>query len=357
MSTSSLFLRDFDFDLPEALIAQHPVPNRADSRLLRVSRSGDFARGVFSDLPELLSPGDLLLINDTRVFRARFFGEKESGGKVEVLLERVLDARRAEAQIRASKPPREGARLFLARAFYARVTGRDDDLFALELEKESEDFWRLAERYGQTPLPPYITRLPTAEDEIRYQTVYAQNPGAVAAPTAGLHFDEALFARLAARGVQVARLTLHVGAGTFQPVRCESLAEHKMHRERYCIPAATAEAIARTREAGGKVIAVGTTSLRALESAARENGTVAAGEGETGLFITPGFRFRVVDRLITNFHLPRSTLFILVSAFAGRERIRAAYARAVAERYRFFSYGDAMLLDREAQGGAGEDAA
>ena len=340
-------IHDFDFVLPEELIAQHPAAERSGSRLLHVCGSNLQDR-LFTDLPTLIAPQDLLVLNDTRVIKARFLGQKESGGQIEVLLERILDARHAVAQVRASRAPKAGTRLVLAGgAFTVQVKGREGDFFALELE-EGKDFWELAESYGSLPLPPYINHTPEADDERRYQTVYAQNPGAVAAPTAGLHFDENLLEQLKAAGVETARLTLHVGAGTFQPVRVENIAEHKMHREHYTLPPETSEAIKNARARGGRVIAVGTTTLRALESAARDDdsGLVREGAGETEIFITPGYRFRVVDRLITNFHLPRSTLLMLVSAFAGLENIRAAYAHAIANRYRFFSYGDAMLLDR-----------
>jgi len=338
---------DFDFPLPPELIAQHPAATRTGSRLLHVA--GTQREDLrFTDLPGLLAPGDLLVFNDTRVIRARLFGQKDSGGQVEVLIERIVDARHALAQVRASKSPKPGTRLRLADAFEVTVSGRagaTGEFFALELP-EGGDFWQLTEAHGRLPLPPYITHAAGSDDESRYQTVFAREPGAVAAPTAGLHFDEALLATLRERGIGQAWLTLHVGAGTFQPVRVTNIAEHRMHSERFEIPPATVEAIAATRAGGGRVIAVGTTSLRALESAARD-GELAAGAAETDIFITPGYEFRVVDRLITNFHLPKSTLLMLVSAFAGYDAIRAAYAHAVAERYRFFSYGDAMLLERQ----------
>jgi S-adenosylmethionine:tRNA ribosyltransferase-isomerase len=345
-----LTLHDFDFALPEELIAQHPAMERSGSRLLQVFSERHFVDRQFSELPSLISPEDLLVMNDTKVIKARFWGRKETGGQVEILLERILDGQHAYVQIRASKAPKAGTRLFLADgAFSVLVTGRRDEFFTVELAGD-RDFWWLTDTYGSLPLPPYITHKPEAEDENRYQTVYARNPGAVAAPTAGLHFDEALLERLAAAGIRMARLTLHVGAGTFQPVRVENIAEHQMHREQYNLPQDTCEAIRLTRERGGRVIAVGTTTLRALESAALadDSGLVRAGTGETGIFITPGYRFRVVDRLITNFHLPRSTLLMLVSAFSGLATIRAAYAHAIEKRYRFFSYGDAMLLDSPA---------
>lgn len=347
----SLTVDDFDFPLPPELIAQHPAPERTGSRLLHVCGEREFDRH-FADLPELLKAGDLLVFNDTRVIKARFFGVKDTGGQVEIMLERIVDATHAICQIRASKAPKTGCLLRLADAFNVRMSGRtgaDNDFFALELV-DAGDFWDLSERYGKLPLPPYIEHPAEGTDETRYQTVYARAPGAVAAPTAGLHFDEAMLATLRAQGVNTAFVTLHVGAGTYRPVRVEKIADHRMHSERYEIPQATADAIAATRAAGGRVIAVGTTSLRSLESAANlanpDDGTVRAGSAETDIFITPGYRFKVVDRLITNFHLPKSTLLMLVSAFAGYDNIRAAYAHAVAERYRFFSYGDAMLLEK-----------
>ena len=340
-------LDDFDFALPERLIAQHPAAERAASRMLHVA-GGRLADLRFSDLPGLLLPGDLLVMNDTQVIKARLFGQKDTGGQVEVMLERIVDARHALAQVRASKSPKAGACLRLADAFTVRVTGRAEGFFALELDapENAGDFWSLAEAHGRLPLPPYITHAPEAEDESRYQTVYARHPGAVAAPTAGLHFDDDMLAGLEKQGIRAAKLTMHVGAGTYQPVRVTRIAEHKMHRERYEVPAATADAIREIRAAGGRIVAVGTTSMRALESAADGAGAVRAGAGETDIFITPGYRFQVVDRLMTNFHLPKSTLLMLVSAFAGMEHIRAAYAHAIRHDYRFFSYGDAMFLER-----------
>jgi S-adenosylmethionine:tRNA ribosyltransferase-isomerase len=342
-----LTVDDFDFDLPAALIAQHPAPSRTASRLLHVSGPA-LVDLRFTDLPSLLAPGDLLVFNDTKVIRARLFGQKDSGGQVEVLIERIVDARHALAQVRASKSPKPGTKLRLADAFEVTVTGRAgaaQEFFALELP-EGGDFWQLTEAHGRLPLPPYITHAAGSDDESRYQTVFAREPGAVAAPTAGLHFDEAMLAELRAQGIEQAWLTLHVGAGTFQPVRVTELSEHRMHSERFEIPQATVDAIAATRTRGGRVIAVGTTSLRALEAAA-QSGELQAGAAETTIFITPGYRFKVVDRLITNFHLPKSTLLMLVSAFAGFNTISAAYTHAIAERYRFFSYGDAMLLEKQ----------
>ncbi|MCG2578931.1 tRNA preQ1(34) S-adenosylmethionine ribosyltransferase-isomerase QueA [Dechloromonas sp. XY25] len=343
----SLTVDDFDFPLPSELIAQHPAAERRGSRLLHVA-GAQLADRRFADLPDFLRAGNLLVFNDTRVIKARFFGHKETGGQVEIMLERIVDATHAICQIRASKAPKADSLLTLADAFTVRMTGRagtDGDFFALELV-DHDDFWEVAEQYGKLPLPPYIEHPAEGADETRYQTVYAREPGAVAAPTAGLHFDEAMLDALRAQGINTAFLTLHVGAGTYRPMRVEKIADHRMHSERFDIPQSTADAIAATRAAGGRVIAVGTTSLRALESAAHEDGTVRVGEAETSIFITPGYRFKVVDRLITNFHLPKSTLLMLVSAFAGYDNIRAAYAHAVAERYRFFSYGDAMLLEK-----------
>ena len=339
-----LTVDDFDFVLPPALIAQHPSATRTGSRLLHVVGNA-IADLRFTDLPALLAPGDLLVLNDTKVIRARLFGQKESGGQVEVLIERIVDAQHAIAQVRASKSPKPGSRIRLADAFDVTVTGREGEFFALKLSAEG-DLWQLVETHGALPLPPYITHPAGGEDESRYQTVFAREPGAVAAPTAGLHFDEAMLAALKKQGIEQAWLTLHVGAGTFQPVRVTNIAEHHMHSERFEIPQATVDAITATRARGGRVIAVGTTSLRALESAT-QSGKLIAGAAETDIFITPGYQFRVVDRLITNFHLPKSTLLMLVSSFAGFDAIRTAYTHAVGEGYRFFSYGDAMLLERK----------
>ncbi len=340
---TALSVEDFDYELPAALIAQRPLQHRAASRLLRVS-AGAHSEHMFAELPQWLARGDVLVFNDTRVIKARLFGAKDTGGRVEVLIERVLGRDDALAQIKASHAPRPGARLRLANAIDATVVARDADLFQLRFEGE-RPVLDLIQRYGSVPLPPYVTHAPDADDEARYQTVYARALGAVAAPTAGLHFDQALLDALRDRGVELAFLTLHVGAGTFQPIRVRNIAEHRMHFEWYEIPAATAAAVTRAREHGRRVIAVGTTSLRALEASARQ-GRVIAGCAKTDLFIRPGYRFQVVDRLITNFHLPRSTLLVLVSAFAGIEPIRLAYRHAIAQRYRFFSYGDAMLIDR-----------
>jgi S-adenosylmethionine:tRNA ribosyltransferase-isomerase len=298
------------------------------------------------DLPDLLRAGDVLVFNDTKVIKARLRGRKDTGGEVEVLVERILDPSRALAHVRASKPPRAGRQIRLARGGVVEVLGREGELY--ELLFLDGPVLDVLEAWGEVPLPPYIEHVPQAEDEKRYQTVYARAPGAVAAPTAGLHFDAAILDALRAKGVALASLTLHVGAGTFQPVRVDDVSRHVMHSEWYSVPQETVDAIAAAKARGGRVVGVGTTTLRALESAAA-TGELAAGTAETRLFIVPGYRFHVVERLLTNFHLPRSTLLMLVSAFAGTENIRRAYAHAVKERYRFFSYGDAMLLERAAQ--------
>lgn len=350
--TSGLTLSDFDFALPPELIAQHPLAERADSRLLHVATAG-FADARFRDLPQRLRRGDLLVFNNTRVIKARFFGQKASGGAVEVLIERIVEPGKALAMVRASKTPKPGSLLRLADAFDCRVDGRAGEFFELSLDaSEALDWGQLAERFGKLPLPPYIAHAADGVDETRYQTVYSKQPGAVAAPTAGLHFDADLLDVLQKSGIAAAELTLHVGAGTFQPVRVENLAEHRMHLERYEIPPATVAAIRAAKAEGRRVVAVGTTSLRALESAAAASadGLPQPGSAESSIFITPGFAFRVADALITNFHLPKSTLLMLVSAFAGMQTIREAYRHAIAERYRFFSYGDAMLLEKETTG-------
>lgn len=337
---------DFDFELPSELIAQFPAEKRSGSRLLCLDgHSGEVHDRMFRDLPTLLSPGDLLVFNDTRVIKARLNGVKQSGGKVEVLVERMLDIHRALAHVRASHSPKPGGRLTLEGEVEVEVLGRQEDLFELKFLGETP-LAELLERHGKLPLPPYIVHAADMTDEERYQTVYARAPGAVAAPTAGLHFDDEVMQMLAAKGIEKAFVTLHVGAGTFQPVRVEEVSQHKMHSEWYEIPQATVDAIRRTRDRGGKVVAVGTTAMRALESAARM-GELTEGSGDTDIFITPGYRFKVVDRLLTNFHLPRTTLLMLVSAFAGREHVLAAYRHAVEQRYRFFSYGDAMLIERQ----------
>jgi S-adenosylmethionine:tRNA ribosyltransferase-isomerase len=337
----SLTLADFDYLLPPELVAQAPLPQRSASRLLVVD-GGRRTDGDFVDLPQWLRAGDLLVLNDSRVLHARLLGRKESGGQVEILVERLLDHCTVLAQLRASKPPQPGSRLRLEDALDVEVLGRDGEFYRLRFAGDAAE---LVERHGRLPLPPYITRAADAPDEERYQTVYAREKGSVAAPTAGLHFDRELLGKLREKGVEIAHVTLHVGAGTFQPVRVNDLAQHRMHTESYVLPQATADAIAATRARGGRVVAVGTTSLRVLESAAL-GGNIKVGAGDTALFVTPGFDFRVVDLLITNFHLPKSTLLMLVAAFAGMDDIRSAYRHAIAARYRFFSYGDAMLLHR-----------
>ncbi len=340
-------LEDFQYELPPELIAQRPLPERSASRLLVLDgATGAFTDRRFRELPGLLAPGDLLVFNDTRVIPARLFGRKETGGAVEVLVERILGPREALAHVRASKPPRPGTRLRLEGGAVCRVLGREADLFRLTLTAGAEDFAALLERHGRMPLPPYIRREADPADRARYQTVYARVPGAVAAPTAGLHFDEAVLAALAARGIARAHVTLHVGAGTFQPVRTARIEDHRMHAERVEVPEATCAAVAEARARGGRVVAVGTTVVRALESAADAAGRVRPLRGETRLFIRPGYRFRVVDVLLTNFHLPGSTLLMLVCAFGGHTHVMAAYRHAVAARYRFYSYGDAMLVFR-----------
>lgn len=344
-----MHIDEFDYFLPEELIARHPLPERSASRLLHVDgAAGTYADRLFTDLPALVRPGDLMVFNDSRVIKARLHGEKDTGGRIEVLVERITGEHEALVHLRASHKPKPGSQLRLAGAINAEVLRREGDLFRLRLDPARTVFEWL-EAHGEVPLPPYLDRPAEAQDAERYQTVYARTPGSVAAPTAGLHFDAALLERLRAAGVAMAHVTLHVGAGTFQPVRVEDVRAHRMHSEWYDVPAATAEAIAAARARGGRILAVGTTSLRTLEAAADAEGRVRSGAGETELFITPGYRFRVVDRLVTNFHLPRSTLLMLVYAFGGTDLMRAAYAHAVASRYRFFSYGDAMLIERQPQ--------
>ena len=346
-------LSDFDFELPPELIAQHPAPERSSSRLLDGSAATPVDR-IFRDLPALLQPGDLMVFNDTQVMHARLFGEKPTGGKVELLVERVLGGNQVAAHMRVSKKPEPGTTIALVAAPgcsdhpSATLLGRWPDaqgtLFRFVLSNDAgDDPHTLMARHGHVPLPPYITHTDSAEDAQRYQTVFAKHPGAVAAPTAALHFDEALLAQIDTLGVQRAHVTLHVGAGTFQPVKTENLAEHQMHSEWFEVPAATQQAIADCRARGGRVVAVGTTTVRTLESWAQSGQTT----GDTRIFITPGFEFRVIDALITNFHLPKSSLMMLVSAFAGYQPIRALYAHAIREKYRFFSYGDAMWLLRQ----------
>ena len=334
---------EFDFTLPENLIAQHPPAIRGTSRLLHLHHD-TLADKSFAELVGLLRANDLLVLNDTRVIKARLFGRKKTGGQVEVLVERVLNNHEVFAQVRASRAPQAGTVLLLAQAIKVEVLGREGEFFHLRFDT-AQTVLAWLEQYGRLPLPPYITHTADADDEQRYQTVFAREDGAVAAPTAGLHFDDVILKALRDKGVRIAYVTLHVGAGTFQPVRAEFVHEHQMHSERYEIPQATLEAIKLARQNRARVIAVGTTSLRALESAAA-SGVLKSGSGETQIFITPGFQFRVVDVLLTNFHLPKSTLLMLVSAFGGMEQLRAAYQHAVKQKYRFFSYGDAMLIER-----------
>jgi S-adenosylmethionine:tRNA ribosyltransferase-isomerase len=329
-----MLVSEFDYELPAELIAQHPAPERRASRLLHLRADGAIEDLAFADLPSLVDGRDALVLNDTRVIKARLAGRKASGGRIELFVERIVAPREALALIRASHPPATGSALLVGGAVRVTVVSREQDLYRVAFDDEVE---AVLERFGSVPLPPYISHDPDEADAERYQTVYARAPGAVAAPTAGLHFDRALLAALEARGATLARLTLHVGAGTFQPVRSDTVEAHRMHKERYSIPLQTMKSLENRR-----VLAVGTTSLRALESAARSGEL----EGETDLFIYPGFEFRVVARLLTNFHLPKSTLLMLVSAFAGKERILEAYHHAIALRYRFFSYGDAMLIER-----------
>jgi S-adenosylmethionine:tRNA ribosyltransferase-isomerase len=335
-------LGDFDFALPPELIAQHPAPERSASRLLD-GRSAPPVDRVFRELPQLLQPGDLLVFNDTQVVKARLFGEKPTGGKLELLVERVLQGHEVVCHMKVSKKPPVGTVLRMVGGFTATLLGRwpedDGPLFRFAFSEEPYD---VMQRHGHVPLPPYIEHADTTEDAQRYQTIFARAPGAVAAPTAALHFDESVLAALEERGVRRASVTLHVGAGTFQPVKTENIAEHRMHSERYEVPMATQQAIADLRERGGRLVAVGTTTVRTLESWAQSG----QAKGDTSIFITPGFAFRHIDLLLTNFHLPKSTLMMLVSAFAGHAHVMALYRHAIAQRYRFFSYGDAMLLAR-----------
>ncbi len=336
---------DFDFYLPDELIAQFPAKERSASRLLRLNgHSGELQDTQFANLCEFIESGDLLIFNNTQVIKARLAGQKSTGGSIEALVERVIDDHHVLAHIRASKSPKPGSRLIFANAFEAEVESRQEDLFLLRIDSD-RPILDLLDQYGALPLPPYITHTADETDDERYQTVYAKIPGAVAAPTAGLHFDEAMLKRLQDKGVHVAYVTLHVGAGTFQPVRVDNIHEHKMHSEIYSVPEETVALIQATKAAGKKITAVGTTALRALESAA-QSGEIKAGNGDTNIFITPGYQFKVVERLLTNFHLPKSTLMMLVSAFAGADNIKHAYQHAIEEKYRFFSYGDAMLIER-----------
>jgi S-adenosylmethionine:tRNA ribosyltransferase-isomerase len=342
---------DFNFYLPEALIAQHPTADRSASRMLYLNGlNGELSDQLFINLPEYLNAGDLLILNDTRVIKARLFGSKHTGGNVELLIERVINQQTAYAHIRASRAPKVGSRLSISSAFDVEVTARHDDLFELKFLSETSVL-DLLEKHGTLPLPPYITHVATSDDENRYQTVFSKHLGAVAAPTAGLHFNDLMLDKLKLKGINIAYVTLHVGAGTFQPVRVDNINEHKMHSELYSISQATVDMVKATRNSGAKVTAIGTTALRALESASlisklNTKGDLQAGSGETDIFITPGYKFKVVDRLFTNFHLPKSTLLMLVSAFAGMVNIKKAYDHAIAEKYRFFSYGDAMLIEK-----------
>ncbi len=338
-------LSDFYYDLPKDLIAQYPTERRCGSRLLTLDGcNGAVSDLQFPDLTDLLQPGDLLVFNDTRVIPARMYGQKQTGGKVEILVERVLGSDRALAQVRASKSPKPGTVLTVGGGSALEVVGRQGDLF--ELVSPGQDMMTLMEQHGHMPLPPYVQRGDEKLDLERYQTIYAERPGAVAAPTAGLHFDEQIFRSLAAMGVETAKVTLHVGAGTFQPVRVQQLDQHKMHSERAEVSAEVCAAVVATRKRGGRVVAVGTTSVRSLEAASAD-GELKPFNGETRLFIRPGYRFNTVDAMLTNFHLPESTLLMLVSAFAGYDHLMAAYRHAVEQRYRFFSYGDAMFITRQ----------
>lgn len=336
---------DFHFDLPAELIARYPSSERSSSRMLTLDRqTGAVGHRQFRDLPALLNPGDLLVFNNTRVIPARLLGQKPSGGKVEVLVERLLDEHRVLAHVRSNRAPKVGTALLLEQAVSVTVLGRNEALFELEFDHQ-QTVLEWLEQYGHMPLPPYIDRPDEDSDRERYQTVYGQHPGAVAAPTAGLHFADDTFAALAGKGIESAYVTLHVGAGTFQPVRVDNIHEHQMHSEYTLVPAETVEAIAAAKARGNRVVAVGTTSVRSLESAAQmHGGQLAPFNGETDIFIYPGYEFQVVDAMVTNFHLPESTLMMLISAFAGREQVLAAYRAAITERYRFFSYGDAMLI-------------
>ncbi len=340
---------DFHFDLPEELIARYPKTDRSSSRLLCVDgETGELAHRQFADLEQLLCPGDLLVMNNTRVIPARLFGQKESGGKIEVLVERVLDTYQVLAHVRSSKSPKPGTRLILEGELKATMVERQDSLFLLRFDEQTPVL-ELLERHGHMPLPPYMEREDELEDRERYQTVYALHEGAVAAPTAGLHFDDALLERLASKGVETSFVTLHVGAGTFQPVRVESIEDHHMHSEYLQLTQQTCDAVNACRARGGRVVAVGTTSVRCLETASR-SGEIQPFEGETDIFIYPGYEFKSVDLLVTNFHLSESTLLMLVSAFSGYPTMMNAYQMAIAERYRFFSYGDAMLLSKAPAG-------
>jgi S-adenosylmethionine:tRNA ribosyltransferase-isomerase len=341
-------IQDFNFSLPPELIAQFPIAQRAGGRMLCLDgKKGVLQDAMFVDLPKYMQSGDVIVFNDTRVIKARLFGVKDSGGKLEVMVERILDEHCVLAMIRANHPPRSGSKLKLSGVIPVTVLGREHDFYTLRFDHKNTVI-ELLDRYGNLPLPPYIPREVTQEDEVRYQTIYAREKGAVAAPTAGLHFDEAMLLKLREMGIVIAYVTLHVGAGTFQPVKVENIIDHKMHREIYHVPEKTVEAIRLTKSLGGRVLAVGTTSLRALEAAAKAgNGKLIPCYGNTDIFITPGYHLQVVERLLTNFHLPCSTLMMLVSAFGGSENIYHAYQHAIDKSYRFLSYGDAMLIKRQ----------
>jgi S-adenosylmethionine:tRNA ribosyltransferase-isomerase len=345
MHPTSLQRSDFDYDLPETLIAQSPLSQRTASRLLHLDKKGQCHHRHFNALEQLLKPGDLLVLNNTHVIKARLFGHKATGGKLEVMLERITDTHTAWAQCKASKSPPVGSTLTLDNETLT-VTARDGDLFQLHIDSDC-DWMTLTERAGKLPLPPYIQRDPNDEDDTRYQTVFSKIPGAVAAPTAGLHFNQVLLDALKAQGIRIAYVTLHVGAGTFQPVRTENIAEHRMHAEWLKVGTEACEAVRNTQKNGGRIVAVGTTAVRALETASQD-GQIKPYAGESRLFLYPGKSFYCVDAMITNFHLPQSTLLMLVSAFAGRDAIKQAYAHAIKEKYRFFSYGDAMFLEQPA---------
>ena len=354
-----MLVRDFSFELPNELIARHPMPERGASRLLQLDgNSGEISHGHFHQVLDRVNPGDLLVFNNTRVIPARLFGRKASGGKLEVLIERVLDDKRVLAHVRASKAPKPGTSLILDPDVQATMLARHDALFEIEFHDDKRTVLEILEAVGHMPLPPYIDRPDTEADKERYQTVYNEKPGAVAAPTAGLHFDQPLLDALVAKGAELAFVTLHVGAGTFQPVRVDNVLEHKMHSEYIEVPSDVVAKIAATKARGGRIIAVGTTSVRSLESAAQaalaNNTPLVPFYGDTDIFIYPGYRFQLVDVMITNFHLPESTLIMLVSAFCGYDHIKEAYRQAVSERYRFFSYGDAMFLTKQQGLGTGE---
>ncbi len=333
---------DFYYDLPSRLIAQRPLPERTSSRLLHLAQNGELADRQFSSFIDLVNPGDLLVFNNTRVIPARLFGHKESGGKVEILIERLLGENKVSAHVRSSKSPKPGAKLILDSGYSCQVTGRDDDLFLLHFEVDN--LGEVLEEIGHIPLPPYIERSDEQDDHDRYQTVFGTQSGAVAAPTAGLHFDDEMLQKIAEKGINSAFVTLHVGSGTFQPVRVDDLSDHIMHAEQIEVDESVVAQIEETKAAGGRVIAIGTTAVRALESASKE-GALKPYRGDTRLFITPGYKFNCVDAMLTNFHLPESTLLMLISAFSSYEQVMNAYRHAIEKEYRFFSYGDAMFIE------------